>query len=141
MMIKQLSVFLENKTGRLTEVLTVLGEEQINIKALTVADTSDFGILRMIVSDPQRAMNLLRNKGFSVNLTEVIAIATPCEAGSFARALALISEKNISIEYLYGFSIGQKAAIVMRTEDTQQALEALQNSKMDLLNAEELNSL
>lgn len=141
MIIKQLSVFLENKTGRLTEVLTALGAEKINVKALTVADTSDFGILRMIVSEPERALHLLRDKGFSVNLTDVITIATPCEAGSFAKALALISKKNISIEYLYGFSIGQKAAIVLRAEDTQSALDALKSSKMDLLNAEELNNL
>jgi hypothetical protein len=141
MIIKQLTIFLENKSGRLTDVLKTLGAEKIDVKALTVADTSDFGILRMIVSRPDQALLLLREKGFSVNLTDVLTIATPREAGSFATALSLLSDKNISIEYVYAFSIGQKAVIVMRTEDTERAIRAIQENNMELLDAAELNNL
>ncbi|MFP4060704.1 MAG: hypothetical protein ACLFUC_09515 [Bacteroidales bacterium] len=141
MLIKQLSVFLENKSGRITEVLSALGDETINIKALTVADTSEFGILRMLVSEPDKAYRILKNKEFSVNLTDVLMIATPCESGSFAKALKILSDKNISIEYMYAFSIGDKAALVMRTEDTDTAISAIQENNMELLNAKELNNL
>jgi hypothetical protein len=141
MIIKQLSIFLENKSGRLTEVLKTLSAQNIDIKALTVADTSEFGILRMIVSRPDQACALLKEKGFSVNLTDVLTIATPSEAGSFAHALKLLSDKDISIEYVYAFSLGSKALIVMRTENTEKAIKAIQEYNMDLLNAEELNNL
>jgi len=141
MIIKQLSIFLENKSGRLTEVLSTLGSEKINIKVLTIADTSEFGILRMIVSNPEKALGLLKEKGFSVNLTDVLSIATPCEAGSFAKALRVLSDKHISIEYMYAFSIGKKAAIILRAEDTEKAITAIKENNMDLLDAEELYNL
>ncbi len=141
MLIKQLSVFLENKSGRLSEALGTLGNESINIKALTIADTEEFGIVRMIVSDPEKGYNILRNKGFSVNLVEVISIATPSECGSFARALKILSDENISIEYIYAFSVADKAAIVLRTEDTGKALEAIRRNNMELLGGNEMNKL
>ncbi len=138
MTIKQVSVFLENKSGRLTEVLETLGQEKINITALTIADTSEYGILRLIVSDPEKAKNLLREKGFSVNLTEVLSISTPIEAGSFAKALRIFSDENISIEYMYAFSLEKKAMIVLRTDDTDQAIAAIQKHKMDLVRGNDL---
>lgn len=138
MTIKQLSVFLENKSGRLTEVLETLGQKKINITALTIADTSEYGILRLIVSDPEKAKNLLREKGFSVNLTDVLSISTPIEAGSFAKALRIFSDENISIEYMYAFSLEKKAMIVLRTEDTDQAIAAIQKHKMDLVRGSDL---
>jgi hypothetical protein len=141
MLLKQLSVFLENKSGRLAEALSTLGNENINIKALTIADTAEFGIVRMIVSDPERGYNILSEKGFSVNIVEVISIATPSESGSFAMALKILSDENISIEYIYAFSVGEKAAIVMRTEDTDKALAAISRNNMDLLGENEMNNL
>jgi hypothetical protein len=138
MTIKQLSIFLENKSGRLTEVLETLGKEKINIKALTIADTSEYGILRMIVSDPDKACKLLKNKGFSANLTEVLSIATPIEAGSFAKALRIFSDENISIEYMYAFSLDKKAMIVLRAENTERALEAIRKHKMELIRGSDL---
>ena len=141
MIIKQLSIFLENNSCRLVEVLSTLGEEKIDIKAISIADTSEFGILRMLVSQPEEALQLLRKRGFSVNLTNVIAIATPVEAGSFAKALKILSDKSISIEYLYAFSIGKKAAIIIRTEDIEKATMTIRESSMELLNATELNQL
>jgi hypothetical protein len=141
MLIKQLSVFLENKSGRLTEALGALGDENINIKALAVADTAEFGIVRMIVSDPVKGYTIMREKGFSANLVDVISIATPSECGSFANALRVFSDENISIEYIYAFSIGNKAAIVLRTEDTERALGAIKRNNMELLGHTEINML
>jgi hypothetical protein len=141
MIIKQLSVFLENKTGRLTEVIAAIGKEKIDIKALSIADTSEFGILRMLVSDPDKALKLLRDKGFSVSLTDVLAITTPVEAGSFSKALRILSDAGISIEYMYAFSMGLKAALILRTEDIEKAIDAISSSSMGLLNAHELNNL
>lgn len=141
MTIKQLSIFLENKSGRLTEVLDTIGKEKINIIALTIADTSDYGILRMIVSSPEEAYTLLKEKGFSVNLTEVLSIKTPAEAGSFARAFKIFSDELISIEYMYAFSLGDKAMIVLRTEDREKALNAINKNKMYLINENDLYEL
>ena len=141
MVIKQLSVFLENKTGRLMEVLSALGEKKINIKAITIADTSEFGILRILVSHPAEALSLLKSRGFSVSLTDVLAIATPVQAGSFAKALRVLSDRNISIEYMYGFSIGEKAAIILCAEDIVKAAAALKDSGMELIPAGALNRL
>jgi hypothetical protein len=138
MTIKQLSIFLENKSGRLTEVLETLGNEKINITALTIADTSEYGILRMIVSAPDKAYKLLRDKDFSVNLTDVISIITPIEAGSFAKALRIFSEENISIEYVYAFSLDKKAMIVIRTENTDRAINAIMKHKMELVKGSDL---
>jgi len=141
MSIKQLSVFLENKSGRLTEVLETIGKEKINITALTIADTSEYGILRMIVSSPEKAYKLLKEKDFSVNLTEVLSIKTPAEAGSFSEAFKIFSDEGISIEYMYAFSLGNKAMIVLRTEDKEKALAAIQKNKMELINENDLYEL
>jgi hypothetical protein len=141
MVIKQVSVFLENKSGRLVEVLSALGEERINIKALTIADTSEFGILRILVSNPEKALQVLKARNISVTLTDVIAIAAPAEAASFSKALKILSDQAISIEYLYAFSMGKKAAIIIRTENIERAIAAIKENNMDLLNAGELNEI
>ena len=141
MTIKQLSIFLENKSGRLTEVLETIGKERINITALTIADTSEYGILRIIVPSPEKACKLLKEKGFSVNITEVLSIKTPTEAGSFAKAMRVFSDEGISIEYLYAFSLGKTAMIVIRTEDSVKALAAIQKHKMKLVDENSLYEL
>jgi hypothetical protein len=141
MLIKQLSVFLENKSGRLAEALGTLGNENINIKALTIADTAEFGIVRMIVSDPQRGYDILREKGFSANLVDVISIATPSGCGSFAMALKILSDEGISIEYIYAFSVAGKAAIILRTEDTARAVAAIGRNDLQLLGESAINNL
>ena len=133
MSIKQLSIFLENKSGRLTEVLETLGQEKINIAALSIADTSEYGILRLIVSDPVKSLQLLKQKEFSVNLTDVIGIETPTEAGSFAIALKNFSEENISIEYMYAFALHNKGVIIMRTDDRQKAFKVIETKGMKLV--------
>jgi hypothetical protein len=141
MIIHQLSVFLENKSGRLTEVLETLGSENIRITALSVADTSEFGILRMIVSDPAKARELLKNRSFTVNLTEVISIMAPNEAKYYAMVLKILSDLDISIEYTYAFSIGEKSVIILRCSNPEEAIEALKTHELDLVRASDLYKL
>jgi len=117
--IKQLSVFLENKSGRLHEVLEILGNAQINITALTIADTSEYGIIRLLVSDPESAHKLLKSNEFSVSLSEVLALSVPNEAGALAKTLKKFAEENLSIEYMYAFSCGEEAIIVLRADNQE----------------------
>ena len=138
MIIHQLSVFLENKSGRLTEVLEVLGKENVRITALSVADTSEFGILRLIVSDPDRARDLLKNQSFTVNITEVISVIAPNEAKHYAIILKILSDKDISVEYTYAFSLGDKSIIFLRCSDIEKAIAELKSHEMELLNASDL---
>jgi hypothetical protein len=138
MIVHQLSVFLENKSGRLTEVLEVLGEENIRITALSVADTSEFGILRLIVSDPVKARELLKKRLFTVNLTEVISIIAPNEAKHYAKVLKVLSDLDISVEYTYAFSLGDKSIIILRCSDSDAAIKALKAHEMELLQASDL---
>lgn len=135
MLIPQLSVFLENKSGRLTEVLEVLGRENIRITALSVADTSDFGILRMIVSDPAKARILLKEQLFTVSLTEVISLKTPNEARYYAKVLKILSDLEISVEYTYAFSGGDNSIIVLRCSNNEDAIRALTDNKIELLDS------
>ncbi len=141
MIIKQLSIFLENKSGRLADVLGVLGDAGIAIKALTIADTSEYGILRLIVSDDAKALEALRSEGFSVNFTDVISIATPSEAGSFANILKIMAANSISVEYMYAFSFNQKAAIVMRPENITRTIEVMKSQGIDLITSSELRAM
>src|SRR4030042_6988833 len=114
MIIHQLSVFLENKSGRLTEVLEVLGKENIRITALSIADTSEFGLLRLIVSDPEKAKAILKEQMFTVNMTEVISVIAPDEARYYAKVLKILSDIDISVEYTYAFTTGKKSVIILR---------------------------
>jgi hypothetical protein len=138
MIIHQLSVFLENKSGRLTEVLEVLGEENIRITALSVADTAEFGILRLIVSDPEKAREILKSNNFTVNLTEVISVMAPNEAKHYAKVLKILSDLKISVEYTYAFSLGEKSIIILRCCNTDEAIKALKSHEMELLRASDL---
>lgn len=138
MIVHQLSVFLENKAGRLTEVLDTLGKERIRITALSIADTSEFGILRMIVSDPEKARQMLKANHFTVNITDVISIMTPNEAKYYAKALKILSDLNISIGYTYAFSVGKKSVIIMRCIDNEKAIQAFKDHEMELIRASDL---
>lgn len=138
MIIQQLSVFLENKTGRLSEVASILGDAGINMSAFSVADTSDFGILRVIVSQPENALKLLKEKNFTVSLTEVVGLICPNESGALARALAILKNENVEIEYLYAFSMDQAATIIIRPADTNFCLDVLKKHEMELVRASDL---
>jgi len=142
MIIKQLSVFLENKTGRLNEVTDCLGVAGINLTALSIADTSEFGILRMIVSDPNKALKILKDAGFAVSLTEVVCLQSPNIPGSLAKALDILSGEGVFIEYLYAFSNGNNAAnVVLKPGNIQKCITILQKNKMKLLQENELYQL
>ena len=139
MIIKQLSVFLENKTGRLNEVTQILGNAGINMSAFSVADTSEFGILRMIVSEPEKALSILKDADFSVRLTDVICLNSPNEPGALARALNILSGEEVFIEYLYAYSMNKKTAnIVLKPDNIQKCIEVLQAHKLELVSASDM---
>lgn len=138
MLIKQLSVFLENKSGRLNEVSTLLGESGINMSAFSVADTSEFGILRVIVSDPEQAYKVLRENHFSVSLTDVICLNCPNEPGALAKALQILSDNAVSIEYLYAFSVNDAANVVLKPDHLEKCIKVLQEHQMELVKASDL---
>lgn len=138
MIIQQLSVFLENKSGRLTEVLDVLGKEKIRITALSVADTSDFGILRLIVSEPDKVKSLLKENLFTVNISQVISVIVPNEAQCFAKVLKILSDIDISVEYTYAFSSGKKSVIILGCSNNERAIEELKKHEVELLHAGDL---
>lgn len=138
MIIEQLSVFIENKSGRLYEVMAVLGDNNINVSALSIADTSDYGIVRMIVTDPNKAKALLKEHEFSVKLTPVICCKTPNHPGGLKRLLAYLSEDQISLEYMYAFSVGEDACIILKTADCNKAIESLRRHQMELLCASDI---
>jgi hypothetical protein len=138
MIIHQLSVFIENKSGRLTEVLEVLGSKNIRITALSVADTAEFGILRLIVTDPEKARDLLKENSFTVNITDVISVMAPNEAKHYAKVLKILSDLDISVEYTYAFSVGDKSIIFLRCSNNDDAIKALKSHEMELLRASDL---
>jgi hypothetical protein len=138
MIIKQLSVFLENTSGRLTEVSETLGAHNINMSAFSLADTSEYGILRVIVSDPLSAIECLKEKGFSVSLTDVICLVVPHTPGALSKALRILSDHDVSIEYMYAFAVNDLASVVIRTDEAEKAVEALQEHKMELMKADDI---
>ena len=119
-------------------MLEVLGEENIRITALSVADTTEFGILRLIVSDPEKARELLKKHNFTVNLTDVISVMAPSEAKHYAKILKILSDLDISVEYTYAFSVGDKSIIILRCSNTENAIKALKSHEMELLKASDL---
>jgi len=138
MIIKQLSIFLENKSGRLTEVTETLASAGINISAFSIADTAEFGILRMIVNKPEQAEDLLKKKGLSVHITDVVGVIVPHEPGGLHRALKILSAEGISVEYMYAFAMGDRATVIIRTDSITQAIDVLQKHKMELLKSSEV---
>jgi hypothetical protein len=138
MIIKQLSVFLENKSGRLTEVTGALASAQINISAFSIADTSEFGVLRMIVNKPDEAEKTLKTKGISVHITDVVGLIVPDEPGGLHRALQILSSEGVSIEYMYAFALNNRATVILRTDAVQQTVAILQKHKMELLKASDI---
>ena len=119
-------------------MLEVLGEENIRITALSVADTTEFGILRLIVSEPEKARELLKKHNFTVNLTDVISVMAPNEAKHYAKILKILSDLEISVEYTYAFSVGDKSIIILRCSNTEDAIKALKRHELELLKASDL---
>lgn len=141
MVVEQLSVFIENKSGRLYEVMETLGDAGINVSALSIADTSDYGIVRLIVSDPHKALQLLKAQEFSVQITPVICCKIPNVPGGLKKMLAALAEDEISLEYMYAFSIGDDASIVLRTEDCEKTITSLVNHHLEMIEPNDIYSI
>ena len=138
MTVNQISIFLENKYGKLNEILALLGKEHIRIIAASVADTSEFGILRLIVSDSQKAFKILKANNVSANLTDVLAIITSSDAESYSKTLQAFTQAGISIEYMYSFAIHEKAVLILRTNNRESAREVIRRNNMAHLSENDL---
>jgi len=140
MQVEQISIFIENKSGRLAEVSRVLGDQGINIRALSLADTSDFGILRLIVDQTDLAKTTLKEKGFTVSKTEVVAVEVPDQPGGLYSILKVLDDAQVNVEYMYAFveRCGGNAVIIFRFDDSTQAIKVLLASGMKILEGERL---
>ncbi|MBE6318518.1 MAG: ACT domain-containing protein [Bacteroidales bacterium] len=132
MTIKQLSIFLENKTGRINDLTKILGKHGINMHAFSMAETTDFGILRLIVTDVERAVEVLRNENFAVMLTDVVCISCPNEAGSLSEILDHLAQNDIFIEYMYAFAEGDKANVVIHPNDLDKCVAELSKCQCNI---------
>lgn len=143
MTIQQISVFVENKSGRLFDVASVLGKANINIRALSLADTLDFGVIRLIVDDMKKAAAVLKESGFTASLTDVLAIRIADVPGGLAEVLDVLSKNSVDIEYMYAFagSSGKDAVMIFRVEQIDDAVTALSAMKGLLLSGEDLRAL
>lgn len=143
-MIKQLSVFIENKPGRLCQVTKIISDNGINIHALSIADTTDFGILRIIVKDYEKAKRVLKEQGFTVKITDVIAVSLEHTPGSLAGVLKKLEDADISIEYMYAFtsrSDNHDALVILRLSNQEQSVEKLRAMKVDILESDIIDEI
>ncbi len=140
MFIKLISVFIENRHGRLTEFTKLLGKNDIDLIALSIADTTNFGILRAIVSDNDKALKISRDAGFTANLTEVLAVAVPDVPGGLDGVLQLLSDNDIFIEYLYSFvrRVGNDAIIIFRVDQPERCAQLLKDNGIRILEQNEI---
>ena len=143
MAVKQISIFVENKEGRIKKAIDTLARAGINIRALSIADTTKYGILRLIVSDNEKAIEALEKDGFIVKENEVIVLAVPDEPNGLNSTLAIFDEKDINLEYLYAFvsSKVDEAIVAMRLENMEKAIEALKDSDAKILDENDIREL
>jgi len=143
MKVQQISVFLENKSGRLAELTEVLGKAGINIRALSIADTSDFGILRLIVNQPEQAFKALKDAGFTLSITDVIAVEVKDEPGGLALVLKVLEAEGINIEYLYAFleKSSNDALVVFRVEQLDEAISLLAKNNINVVKGQDVYKL
>ena len=143
MMVKQISVFIENKKGRLYKLTKALGGEGIDLIALSIADTTNFGILRCIVNDPDKALKVLKEAGFTANTTEVLAVEVPDIPGGLASVLEILTSAEISVEYLYSFvrTKSDSALILFRVEEIEKAVEVLKKNNINILSDQDVYSI
>ena len=140
MPIKQLSLFVENQPGSLSKVCQVLKEKRINISTLSLADTREYGILRLLIQEYERARDVLEKAGYVVKVTDVLALTVPDHPGGLADTLAILDKHALSVEYMYAFTYGRsnKAIIVFRFENPEKAIAMLKDEPIELVRAEEL---
>jgi hypothetical protein len=139
----QISVFLENKSGRLAEVTRTLADAGVNIRALSLAETIDYGVLRLLVDKPEEARKALTDGGFTVTETEVIAVEMPDRPGGLAHIVDIVARRSLNIEYLYAFvgRRGDNAIVIFRIDDVQAAISALQAAGQRILSAADLSAI
>ncbi|MDR0794524.1 MAG: amino acid-binding protein [Tannerella sp.] len=141
MLVKQLSIFLENKRGRFTEVAKLLGSENINMTAFTVSENSDFGILRLIVAETDKALNVLRNHKYAVTEADVLCLHCPNQPGALGKVMDYITKAGIFIEYMYAFSEGESAHVIIRPDDLETCVELFEGIGQKLIESNELYKL
>ncbi|HIH62315.1 MAG TPA: ACT domain-containing protein [Methanobacteriales archaeon] len=143
MKVKQISVFLENKKGRLKKAVHALAKANINIRALSIADTSEFGILRLMVPDPELAKKVLEENNFVVKLNDVIAVEVPDRPGGLDKILGILTRADMNVEYIYAFveKKSEKAIVVIRTEDIDEGIKVLKEANVPLLSSEDISTL
>ena len=143
MKVLQISIFIENKSGRLAEVARLLSEHQVSLRALSLADTSDFGILRLLVDNTDMALTVLKEGGFTVSKTEVVAVEVPDQAGGLSKILEVLDDAQINVEYMYAFAErhADNAIIIFRFDDIDNAISTLQANGVNILTGERLYSL
>jgi hypothetical protein len=143
MRVEQIAVFLENKSGRLAEITAILADNNINIRALSVADTADFGILRLIVDKVELAKQVLKENGFTVGKTNVLAVEVPDRTGGLATVLKSIEAAKLNVEYMYAFvnKTGENAVLIFRFEEMDKAIASLQEAGFTLLTGEQICAL
>ena len=135
MKVKQVSVFLENRAGRLANIVSNLGDSGISIRAISLADTSNFGILRLIVDNTDSAVRLLKDRGFTVRVTDVLAVRVDDKPGALGKILQIIENAGLNLEYIYGLSdhLKDSAILVMRFDDMEKGIPELQNHAVECL--------
>jgi hypothetical protein len=143
MKVQQISIFLENKAGRLAEVTGILGKADINIRALALADTSDFGILRLIVNDHEKAKQVLKEHEFTVGKTEVVAVEVEDRPGGLSNILQILFENGINVEYMYAFvqQSGQNAVLIFRFDDIDNAVDVLRRNGVTVVGGQKLYAM
>lgn len=143
MKVEQVSIFIENKSGRLAEVTGTLGAAGVNIRALSLADTSDFGILRLIVDNPGKALEILRANSFTVSKTEVVGVEVPDQPGGLASILSILDKNSINVEYMYAFveRSGGNAVIIFRFDNVDEAIKVLSQSGINILAGDKISGI
>jgi len=143
MKVEQISIFIENKSGRLAEITGILGDNGINIRALSLADTSDFGILRLIVDNSEKALRVLKEQRFTVSITHVIGVAVSDSPGGLTAILKILDKHNVNVEYMYAFveRTGDNAVIIFRFDNIDEAISALKENNVTILPSEKITSI
>jgi hypothetical protein len=143
MKVNQIAIFIENRSGRLAEITNILADNDINIRALSLADTADFGILRLIVNDTEKAQQILKEKGFTVGRTEVLVVEVSDKPGGLAKALTTIKESDLNVEYMYAFTqkSGESGLIIFRFDEIDAAIAAFQKAGIRILTGDEVYAI
>ncbi len=143
MKVEQIAIFLENKSGRMADITAILAQNGINIRAMSLADTADFGILRLIVNDTEKARNVLKESGFTVGTTEVVVVEVGDKPGGLAHVLQVIKEGDLNIEYMYAFTqkSGDTGLIIFRFDELDRAIDLLAKAEVRLLSGDEVYAI